>query len=220
MKRYHLPARPRLAFLALAVALILPACAGLTPAPAGSATATAVGGASATIRPAIPAESRIVIFHSNDIHGKIDNFAKVAAIVDAERKTGGRRLLLLRRRQLHRQPGHRPVRSARRADAGAAQPPGRRPALPRQPRVRLRPGEPAQDSRPGPLPHGLGQHRAPAPGVFPRAPAFDRAEDQRRGPHRRLRADPDRSPATACPRPIPTRSRGCASASRWPRPWR
>jgi len=35
-----------------------------------------------------PTESRIVIFHSNDIHGKIDNFAKVAAIVDAERKGG------------------------------------------------------------------------------------------------------------------------------------
>ncbi|MCK7474291.1 MAG: hypothetical protein MZV49_13630 [Rhodopseudomonas palustris] len=48
-----------------------------------------------------------------------------------------RRLLLLRRRQLHGQPDHRPVRAARRADAGAAQPPGPRPALPRQPRVRL-----------------------------------------------------------------------------------
>jgi 5'-nucleotidase / UDP-sugar diphosphatase len=35
-----------------------------------------------------PAEERIVIFHSNDIHGKIDNFAKVAAIIDAERKSG------------------------------------------------------------------------------------------------------------------------------------
>ena len=29
-----------------------------------------------------------MIFHSNDIHGKIDNFAKVAAILDAERKSG------------------------------------------------------------------------------------------------------------------------------------
>jgi len=33
-------------------------------------------------------ESHIVIFHINDVHGKIDNFAKVAAIIDAERKSG------------------------------------------------------------------------------------------------------------------------------------
>jgi 2',3'-cyclic-nucleotide 2'-phosphodiesterase (5'-nucleotidase family) len=38
--------------------------------------------------PPPPAEARIVIFHSNDIHGKIDNFAKVAAIIAAERKSG------------------------------------------------------------------------------------------------------------------------------------
>jgi len=41
----------------------------------------------ASVAPA-PADARIVIFHSNDIHGKIDNFAKVAAIIDAERKSG------------------------------------------------------------------------------------------------------------------------------------
>jgi len=35
-----------------------------------------------------PAETRVVIFHSNDVHGKIDNFAKVARILEAERKTG------------------------------------------------------------------------------------------------------------------------------------
>ena len=35
-----------------------------------------------------PAETRVVIFHSNDVHGKIDNFAKVAPILEAERKTG------------------------------------------------------------------------------------------------------------------------------------
>ncbi|HSQ35947.1 MAG TPA: bifunctional UDP-sugar hydrolase/5'-nucleotidase [Candidatus Binatia bacterium] len=34
-----------------------------------------------------PVETRIVIFHFNDVHGKIDNFAKVAAIVEAERKS-------------------------------------------------------------------------------------------------------------------------------------
>jgi 5'-nucleotidase/UDP-sugar diphosphatase len=39
--------------------------------------------------PPPPAEARIVIFHFNDIHGKIDNFAKVAAIVGRERRSGG-----------------------------------------------------------------------------------------------------------------------------------
>jgi 5'-nucleotidase/UDP-sugar diphosphatase len=42
----------------------------------------------ASMPAAAVAETRIVIFHSNDIHGKIDNFAKVAAILDAERKGG------------------------------------------------------------------------------------------------------------------------------------
>jgi 5'-nucleotidase/UDP-sugar diphosphatase len=41
----------------------------------------------ASIAPA-PADARIVIFHSNDIHGKIDNFAKVAAILARERMSG------------------------------------------------------------------------------------------------------------------------------------
>ena len=44
--------------------------------------------ASAPPLPPAPAELRIVIFHSNDVHAKIDNFAKVAAIIDAERKAG------------------------------------------------------------------------------------------------------------------------------------
>jgi 2',3'-cyclic-nucleotide 2'-phosphodiesterase (5'-nucleotidase family) len=35
-----------------------------------------------------PADAHIVIFHINDIHGKIDNLAKVAAIIDAERANG------------------------------------------------------------------------------------------------------------------------------------
>jgi 2',3'-cyclic-nucleotide 2'-phosphodiesterase (5'-nucleotidase family) len=39
--------------------------------------------------PPAPAEARIVIFHFNDVHGKIDNFAKVAAIVEHERRKGG-----------------------------------------------------------------------------------------------------------------------------------
>jgi len=38
--------------------------------------------------PPAPADARIVIFHSNDVHGKIDNFAKVAAIIERERKGG------------------------------------------------------------------------------------------------------------------------------------
>jgi 5'-nucleotidase/UDP-sugar diphosphatase len=43
---------------------------------------------SAMTKSAPPTESRIVIFHSNDVHGKIDNFAKIAPIIDAERKKG------------------------------------------------------------------------------------------------------------------------------------
>jgi len=39
--------------------------------------------------PPVPADARIVIFHFNDVHGKIDNFAKVAAIVERERRQGG-----------------------------------------------------------------------------------------------------------------------------------
>ncbi|MBN1939771.1 MAG: bifunctional metallophosphatase/5'-nucleotidase [Candidatus Aminicenantes bacterium] len=35
-----------------------------------------------------PAETRIVFFHSNDIHGQIDNFGKIAAILDGERRSG------------------------------------------------------------------------------------------------------------------------------------
>lgn len=35
-----------------------------------------------------PVEERIVIFHFNDVHGKIDNFAKVADIIETERKSG------------------------------------------------------------------------------------------------------------------------------------
>lgn len=68
-----------LVFLALLAALILPSYAGL---PSVAAVP------SATTRSSLTTESRIVIFHSNDIHGRIDAFAKVAAILDAERKTG------------------------------------------------------------------------------------------------------------------------------------
>ncbi len=39
--------------------------------------------------PPAAGDARIVIFHFNDIHGKIDNFAKVAAIVENERRGGG-----------------------------------------------------------------------------------------------------------------------------------
>ena len=63
------PVQRRL-FLALLGLFVLQACAGAPPAPSA------------------PDETRLVIFHSNDVHGKIDNFAKVAAIIDAERKSG------------------------------------------------------------------------------------------------------------------------------------
>lgn len=33
-------------------------------------------------------ETRLVIFHSNDVHGKIDNFGKIAALIDRERTRG------------------------------------------------------------------------------------------------------------------------------------
>jgi 2',3'-cyclic-nucleotide 2'-phosphodiesterase (5'-nucleotidase family) len=67
--RRALSANPglRLLLCALLAVLVLPSCASVAPAPAGT---------------------RIVIFHSNDVHSKIDNFAKVAAIIGAERKTG------------------------------------------------------------------------------------------------------------------------------------
>jgi 2',3'-cyclic-nucleotide 2'-phosphodiesterase (5'-nucleotidase family) len=46
------------------------------------------GLACASLPPA-PADTRIIIFHFNDVHGKIDNFAKVASIVERERRGGG-----------------------------------------------------------------------------------------------------------------------------------
>ena len=52
---------------------VLQSCAG-----APSATSATTGSTG----------SHIVIFHSNDVHGKINNFAKVAAILEAERKSG------------------------------------------------------------------------------------------------------------------------------------
>jgi 5'-nucleotidase/UDP-sugar diphosphatase len=42
---------------------------------------------SALLSPA-PGDTRVVIFHSNDVHAKIDNFAKVAALLERERKRG------------------------------------------------------------------------------------------------------------------------------------
>jgi 5'-nucleotidase / UDP-sugar diphosphatase len=68
-----------LPFAALIGAIVVLACIGATAVPVES---------SATTRPALPAEQHIVIFHDNDVHGKIDNYAKVAAILDAERKAG------------------------------------------------------------------------------------------------------------------------------------
>jgi 5'-nucleotidase/UDP-sugar diphosphatase len=75
---------PPLVFLALLAALILPSCSGRPPVSA----APSVAEASATNVSTLATETRIVIFHSNDVHGRIDAFAKVAAILDAEKKTG------------------------------------------------------------------------------------------------------------------------------------
>ena len=96
----------RLLLFALVSVFVLQSCASTPPAASATTGSTrlslttessATTGLSATTGspvPAAPAEtsattgSRIVIFHSNDVHGKIDNFAKVAAILDAERKSG------------------------------------------------------------------------------------------------------------------------------------
>jgi 2',3'-cyclic-nucleotide 2'-phosphodiesterase (5'-nucleotidase family) len=87
------PVRRRL-FVALLSVFVLSSCVSMPsattglPAPAAPAEASAT---SATTRSSLTTEStgsHIVIFHSNDVHGKIDNFAKVAAILDAERKSG------------------------------------------------------------------------------------------------------------------------------------
>jgi 5'-nucleotidase/UDP-sugar diphosphatase len=53
-----------------------------------AATMAAGGCASGAATTPAPGETRLVIFHSNDVHGKIDNFAKVAAILEKERKSG------------------------------------------------------------------------------------------------------------------------------------
>ena len=61
------------ALLPLLALLAFSSCASLPPA-----------------APAVPPaqESRVVIFHFNDVHGKIDGFPKVAALIDAERRRG------------------------------------------------------------------------------------------------------------------------------------
>jgi 5'-nucleotidase/UDP-sugar diphosphatase len=81
MKRPLWPGQARRLFVPSLLAVVaLLSCAGLSaPAPLAQAQAQVQ---------APPVETRIVIFHSNDIHGKIDNFAKVAAVIDAERKGG------------------------------------------------------------------------------------------------------------------------------------
>jgi len=82
----------RLLLFALLGVFVLQSCASLPTSETTGSPAPAE--ASATTRSVLKTEStattgsRIVIFHSNDVHGKIDNFAKVAAIIDAERKSG------------------------------------------------------------------------------------------------------------------------------------
>jgi len=60
----------------------------LSARPALLLFAAAVAAVAALAGQGAPAESHVVIFHNNDVHGKIDNFAKVAAILEAERKSG------------------------------------------------------------------------------------------------------------------------------------
>jgi 5'-nucleotidase / UDP-sugar diphosphatase len=84
------PAR-RLLLFALFGVFVLQSCASVPSATTGLSATTgspAPAEASATTRSSLTTEARIVIFHSNDVHGKIDNFAKVAAIINAERKSG------------------------------------------------------------------------------------------------------------------------------------
>jgi 2',3'-cyclic-nucleotide 2'-phosphodiesterase (5'-nucleotidase family) len=71
----------RARFAVLAGGLLLAALIGTSASSATSATTRS------TLSTEL-VESRIVIFHINDVHGKIDNFAKVAALLDAERKSG------------------------------------------------------------------------------------------------------------------------------------
>jgi 5'-nucleotidase/UDP-sugar diphosphatase len=69
----------------LLFSLAVPGVSGLdSPASATSAASEL----SAPIELSATTESHIVIFHCNDVHGKIDNFAKVAILLDAERKSG------------------------------------------------------------------------------------------------------------------------------------
>ncbi len=78
------PALRLLLFTLLGV-FALQSCAG---GPSATSATTRSSLTTELTESAQPTESRIVIFHSNDVHGKIDNFAKVAAIIDAERKKG------------------------------------------------------------------------------------------------------------------------------------
>jgi len=50
--------------------------------------APGIGCAPAALLSPRPGDTRVVIFHSNDVHAKIDNFAKVAAILERERRSG------------------------------------------------------------------------------------------------------------------------------------
>ncbi len=62
--------RARPALIPVLAVLVAASCAGRRPAPAP------------------PEASHVVIFHTNDVHGKIDAFPKVAAILQAERAKG------------------------------------------------------------------------------------------------------------------------------------
>jgi 5'-nucleotidase/UDP-sugar diphosphatase len=81
----------RLLLFALLGVSVLSSCAGGPSATSATSATTRPSPMTESTRSTQKTEStetRIVIFHTNDVHGKIDNFAKVAAIIDAERKKG------------------------------------------------------------------------------------------------------------------------------------
>jgi 5'-nucleotidase/UDP-sugar diphosphatase len=78
----------RLLLVTLLGVFVLSSCVSVPSATTAPTGLPAPAEASATTGSSATTGLHIVIFHSNDVHGKIDNFAKVAVILDAERKRG------------------------------------------------------------------------------------------------------------------------------------
>jgi hypothetical protein len=149
----------------------------------------------ASVQPA-PADTRIVIFHFNDIHGKIDNFAKVAAIVESERRKGGDVYLFCAGDNFtgnpiidQYEPPGEPMRNCSTAWASTCSA--------RQPRVRHRPGKPQNFA--ARAPPSFRPTSAPATAVSP-AQAYVELQTKG-GAHRRVRPDQIEA-GNGLPRPI------------------